>query len=146
MVRLGQEGVAWGGGNCLKYLKRGWKRKEGKRGAEKKISNWGEAGSRGGCLKKGRGGGGWNPLSNYACSSKYATLTFFPQHGAVLVQVISQTMTADLPVLSSMLSRLFESSQYLDDVSLHHLVDALCRLSAEDMDQASNNKVGLFLK
>lgn len=62
-----------------------------------------------------------------------------------IVQVISQTMTADLPVLSSMLSRLFESSQYLDDVSLHHLVDALCRLSAEDMDQASNNKVGLFL-
>ena len=62
-----------------------------------------------------------------------------------IVQVISQAMTADLPVLSSMLSRLFESSQYLDDVSLHHLVDALCRLSAEDMDQASNNKVGLFL-
>ena len=62
-----------------------------------------------------------------------------------IVQVISQTMTADLPVLSSMVSRLFESSQYLDDVSLHHLVDALCRLSAEDMDQASNNKVGLFL-
>ena len=48
---------------------------------------------------------------------------------------------ADLPVLSSMLSRLFESSQYLDDVAVHHLVDALCRLSSEDMENASNNKV-----
>ena len=50
-------------------------------------------------------------------------------------------MMADLPVLSSMLSRLFESSQYLDDVAVHHLVDALCRLSSEDMENASNNKV-----
>ena len=58
-----------------------------------------------------------------------------------LLQDISQAMTADLPILSSMLSRLFESSQFLDDVGLHHLVDALCRLSIEDMENASNNKV-----
>lgn len=54
--------------------------------------------------------------------------------------VISQSMLADLPILSSMLSRLFESSQYLDDVGVHHLVSALCRLSTEDMENASNNK------
>jgi len=54
--------------------------------------------------------------------------------------VISQSMMGDLPILSSMLSRLFESSQYLDDVGVHHLVDALCRLSSEDMEQANNNK------
>ena len=50
-------------------------------------------------------------------------------------------MMADLPVLSSMLARLFESSEYLDDVGLHHLVSALCRLSSEDMENANNNKV-----
>ena len=50
-------------------------------------------------------------------------------------------MMGDLPVLSSMLSQLFESSKVLDDVSLHHLVDALCRLSTEDMETATNNKV-----
>ena len=53
-------------------------------------------------------------------------------------------MMADLPVLSSMLSQLFESSKVLDDVSLHHLVDALCRLSTEDMETATNNKVHLL--
>ena len=99
-----------------------------------------------GALKK-KGWGGLEPPFELCMFIEICNPNiFFPQHGAVLVQVISQTMTADLPVLSSMLSRLFESSQYLDDVSLHHLVDALCRLSAEDMDQASNNKVGVFLK
>uniref|UniRef100_T2MA63 Protein MON2 homolog n=1 Tax=Hydra vulgaris TaxID=6087 RepID=T2MA63_HYDVU len=53
---------------------------------------------------------------------------------------IPQALNSDLPVLSSMLSRLFESSQYLDDVGLHHLVDALCRLSMEHMESATNNK------
>ena len=48
-----------GGGNCLKYLKKGWNRKEG-RGNEdfKKV---GQVGSRDGYLKKG----GWKPLTNY---------------------------------------------------------------------------------
>ena len=31
LVGLGQEGFAWGWGNCLKYLKRGWNRKEGRK-------------------------------------------------------------------------------------------------------------------
>ena len=53
-------------------------------------------------------------------------------------------MMADIPVLSSMLSQLFESSKVLDDVSLHHLVDALCRLSMEDMENATQNKVRIF--
>ena len=48
---------------------------------------------------------------------------------------------ADLPVLSSMLSRLFESSQYLDDVALHHLIDALRQLSQEAMEVAYSNRV-----
>jgi Domain of unknown function (DUF1981) len=47
---------------------------------------------------------------------------------------------ADLPVLSTMLSQLFESSQYLDDVALHHLIDALCKLSHEAMELAYNNR------
>ena len=61
MVGLGQELVACkGGGNCLKYLKRGWNRNEGR--GNKDIKKGVQAGSRGGCLKKG----GWNPLTNYA--------------------------------------------------------------------------------
>lgn len=52
---------------------------------------------------------------------------------------ITQVM-ADLPVLSTMLSQLFESSQYLDDVALHHLIDALCKLSHEAMELAYNNR------
>ena len=39
-----------GGGNCLKYLKRGWKRKEGR--GNKDLKKGGKAGPRGGCLKK----------------------------------------------------------------------------------------------
>ena len=41
-----------GGGNCLKYLNRGWKRKEG-RGNKDFKKGGGQAGSRGWCLKKG---------------------------------------------------------------------------------------------
>ena len=47
--RLGKDGVA-GRGNCLKYVKRG----------ETKSLKWGQAESRGGCLKKEGG-----PLANY---------------------------------------------------------------------------------
>ena len=43
-VRLGQNGVCLrqGGGNCLKYLKRGWNRKEG-RGNKNFKMKWGQA-------------------------------------------------------------------------------------------------------
>ena len=50
------------GENCLKYLKRGWNRKEGR--GNKDFKKGGQAGTRGGCLKKG-GKAGWNPLTNY---------------------------------------------------------------------------------
>lgn len=50
---------------------------------------------------------------------------------------------ADLPVLSAMLSRLFESSQFLNDVALHHLIDALCKLSHEAMELAYCNRVSI---
>ena len=52
-----------GGEKCLKYLKRGWNRKEGR--GNKDFKKGEQAGSRGGCLKKGR----WNPLTNYECRS-----------------------------------------------------------------------------
>lgn len=58
--------------------------------------------------------------------------------------VITTAVMADLPVLSAMLSRLFESSQYLDDVALHHLIDALCKLSHEAMELAYSNRVSNF--
>lgn len=55
--------------------------------------------------------------------------------------VITTAVMADLPMLSSMLSGLFESSQYLDEVALHHLIDALCKLSQEAMELAYSNRV-----
>ncbi|KAK9890442.1 hypothetical protein WA026_010528 [Henosepilachna vigintioctopunctata] len=59
--------------------------------------------------------------------------------------VITTSVMADLPVLSQMLSRLFESSKSLDDVTLHHLIDALCKLSQEAMELAySNREPSLF--
>ncbi|KAK2589193.1 hypothetical protein KPH14_002005 [Odynerus spinipes] len=59
--------------------------------------------------------------------------------------VLTNAVMADLPVLSAMLSRLFESSQHLDDVALHHLIDALCKLSHEAMELAySNREPSLF--
>lgn len=40
---------------------------------------------------------------------------------------------------------IFLSSRYLDDVSLHHLINALCSLSLEAMEMAyGNNKVNGF--
>uniref|UniRef100_A0A1A8BF50 Protein MON2 homolog n=1 Tax=Nothobranchius kadleci TaxID=1051664 RepID=A0A1A8BF50_NOTKA len=55
--------------------------------------------------------------------------------------VLTTAVMTDLPVISNVLSRLFESSQYLDDVSLHHLINALCSLSLEAMEMAfGNNK------
>ena len=56
--------------NCLRYLKRGWDRKEGKRHKDfKNGAGGGPAGSRSGCRKKK---GGWNPLTNYV----YLTAAF----------------------------------------------------------------------
>ncbi|XP_076127659.1 protein MON2 homolog isoform X2 [Alosa pseudoharengus] len=55
--------------------------------------------------------------------------------------VLTTAVMTDLPVIANILSRLFESSQYLDDVSLHHLINALCSLSMEAMEMAyGNNK------
>ncbi|KAM9311030.1 protein MON2 homolog isoform 3-T3 [Gastrophryne carolinensis] len=53
--------------------------------------------------------------------------------------VLTTAVMTDLPVISTILSRLFESSQYLDDVSLHHMINALCSLSLEAMDMAYGN-------
>ncbi|XP_057560080.1 protein MON2 homolog isoform X3 [Hippopotamus amphibius kiboko] len=60
--------------------------------------------------------------------------------------VLTTAVMTDLPVISNILSRLFESSQYLDDVSLHHLINALCSLSLEAMDMAygTNKEPSLF--
>ncbi|XP_048464034.1 protein MON2 homolog isoform X4 [Rhincodon typus] len=60
--------------------------------------------------------------------------------------VLTTAVMSDLPVISNILSRLFESSQYLDDVSLHHLINALCSLSTEAMDMAfwNNKEPSLF--
>jgi hypothetical protein len=71
-------------------------------------------------------------------SSSAAIATTSSSNVAVITTAV---MAADLPVLSTMLSRLFESSRYLDDVALHHLIDALCKLSHEAMELAYCNRV-----
>lgn len=45
-----------------------------------------------------------------------------------------------------MLSRVFESSKNLDDVALHHLIDALCKLSNEAMELAYSNRVSVLIR
>ena len=50
-VKLGQEGIAWGWGNCLKYLKRGWKGKEGRENKDFKKED--KLGQGVGALKRG---------------------------------------------------------------------------------------------
>ena len=62
--RLVGQIIAGGGcvrvGDCLKYLKRAWNRKQG-RGDKDLKKGGGQAGSKSGCLNRG----GWNPRTNY---------------------------------------------------------------------------------
>ena len=65
MSNLGRRELCEGGGNYLKYLKMGWKGKEGR---ETKILKRGASWVKRCVSQKGRGvgvGGGWNPLMNY---------------------------------------------------------------------------------
>ena len=64
MVGVGQgAGLHEGGRNCLKFLKSGWNRKEGR--GNKDFKKWSMLGQgEGGALKGGRGD--WNPFTNYA--------------------------------------------------------------------------------
>ncbi|XP_039250007.2 protein MON2 homolog [Styela clava] len=55
--------------------------------------------------------------------------------------VLTTAVLTDLPILSSKLSKVFEASKDLDDVALHHLINALCSLSLEAMDAAYNNNI-----
>ena len=57
------KGGCEGGGNYLKYLKRGWSRKEGK--GNQDLKRRGKLDQGVGALKKG---GGWNPLMSYECN------------------------------------------------------------------------------
>ena len=58
MVGLGQEGLHKGGGNCLKYLKKGWNRKAGRETKILKKERGGKLGQGVGALKKGGRGAG----------------------------------------------------------------------------------------
>ena len=52
---------------CLKYLKSGWNRKEGR--GNKDFKKGGQIESRSGYFKGG--GGGWNPLTNFVYCCVY---------------------------------------------------------------------------
>lgn len=112
--------------------------------------------STGGSLKAGNGGStaATNRLgsgnANNSDNNLVGTLSNSSGTGSTIsssnVAVITTAvMAADLPVLSTMLSRLFESSRYLDDEALHYLIDALCKLSHEAMELAYCNRVILIL-
>ena len=53
VVGLGQKVIAMVGGNCLKYLKRGWNRKKGK--GNKDFKKGGKLDQRVGASKRGGG-------------------------------------------------------------------------------------------
>lgn len=109
--------------------------------------------STGGSLKAGgRAGGGSSASANATAAAAVNANIAASNASAVMAAssdnanaVITTAVMADLPVLSQMLSKLFESSQYLDDVALHHLINALCKLSQEAMELAySNREPSLF--
>ncbi len=54
--------------------------------------------------------------------------------------VITTAVMADLPVLSNMVTRLFESSGSLSETSVAHLIEALCKLSDDSMELATSNR------
>ena len=55
--------------------------------------------------------------------------------------VITTAVQSDLPVLSNMVTRLFESSTELSDISVKYLIEALCRLSDESIELGMVSKV-----
>ena len=74
------EGGWEGRGDCLKYLKGGGMEK---RGRETKIlKRGGQAGPRGGCLKRGGGGGAGTPLRTITWEISNITweISFFKNH------------------------------------------------------------------
>ena len=99
-----------GGGNCLKYLERGWNRKEGR--GHKDFKKGGQTGLRGGCLKKGGGGGGWNPLTNY---EKILPSNNLSQNKTLPLAIIGRAnacysfMVPSVPFSTPLLPRQFDS-------------------------------------
>lgn len=52
--------------------------------------------------------------------------------------VLTTAVMADVSVMASMLNKLFDSTVNLDDVGLHHVIAALCKLSSEAMLVSQN--------
>ncbi|EFO21823.2 hypothetical protein LOAG_06662 [Loa loa] len=52
--------------------------------------------------------------------------------------VLTTAAMADVPVVAAMLNKLFDSTARLDDVALHHVIAALCKLSSEAMTVSQN--------
>uniref|UniRef100_A0A914UNH9 Protein MON2 homolog n=1 Tax=Plectus sambesii TaxID=2011161 RepID=A0A914UNH9_9BILA len=58
--------------------------------------------------------------------------------------VLTTAVMADVPVMASMLNKLFDMTAELDDVGLHHVIAALCKLSSESMRVAQNQREPSF--
>jgi hypothetical protein len=61
--------------------------------------------------------------------------------------VLTTAITTEMPKISEQLRKVFEKSSNLDEVALHHLINALCEQSAETMDLAygsSSREPSLF--
>ncbi|KAL3981528.1 Guanine nucleotide exchange factor in Golgi transport N-terminal family protein [Acanthocheilonema viteae] len=60
--------------------------------------------------------------------------------------VLTTAAMADVPVVAAMLNKLFDSTARLDDVALHHVIAALCKLSSEAMlvSQAGSREPSFF--
>ncbi|KAK2711568.1 hypothetical protein QYM36_012656 [Artemia franciscana] len=58
--------------------------------------------------------------------------------------VLTTAVMADIPIVSSMMVDLFETSNMLDDWSLRQMLDGLCKLSNESMEVAYSNREPSF--
>ena len=72
------------------------------------------------------------------CLMRSWRLVSVTKHADVYVMTVKDSGDAKVSEISS---HCYFFSRYLDDVALHHLVDALCRLSTTSMEQAQTNKV-----
>ena len=115
-------GLHEGGGNSLKYLKRGWNRKEGR--GNKDFKKGGQAGSRGGCLKKGGNG---TPLWTMSLGKR--SLSEFPKTFQQNIFSFNEQKSHVHGILVGMSFSCSKSGNDQKDQDLWCLIDWLCLVS-----------------
>lgn len=66
------------------------------------------------------------------------------ENGSGANTVLTTAVMADIPVLTSLITRLFESSNTMDIVALHHVINGLCALSNDAMQISAEGREPSF--